>query len=127
MAQPNTLQIQSIITHRHAEYQDKVIYTYDDPAEMWHKALGDNLSFQFGLFDEAELTRGPQPGPVGPSEFRHFDCQLELAGFFEADRSPLKRIFDLGCGWGYISRRIAGHFLECPRIDAVNISQRQLD
>nr|XP_036577448.1 uncharacterized protein CTRU02_12681 [Colletotrichum truncatum]KAF6784419.1 hypothetical protein CTRU02_12681 [Colletotrichum truncatum] len=62
--------IQSIETHRNDKYQDKVIYTYDDPPEMWHKALGENLSFQFGLFDEAELNDKPKPGSIGTSEFR---------------------------------------------------------
>ena len=120
-------QIRSIPTYRTDTYLDKVVHTYDDPPAMWHKALGDNLSFQFGLFDDLELRDGPRPGPVGPSEFRHFDRQLELSGLLNAVRPPVKRILDLGCGWGFISRHIASHFPECPRIDAVNISQRQLD
>lgn len=97
-----TPKIQPIATSRVDTYHDKVVYTYDDPPPtMWHKALGeDNLSFQLGLFSEAELTTGPTPGPVGPSEFRHFDRQLELSGLLARDplQNPVKRILDLGCG-----------------------------
>ncbi|KPM41701.1 hypothetical protein AK830_g4844 [Neonectria ditissima] len=124
--QPAT-EIKSIKTHRPDAYQNKVVYTYDDPPEHWHKALGENLSFQFGLFDDAELAEGPKPGPVGPSEFRHFDRQLELAGLLAPERRPVNRILDLGCGWGFITQRLATHFPECQCIDAINISQRQLD
>ncbi|KAK3309777.1 S-adenosyl-L-methionine-dependent methyltransferase [Chaetomium strumarium] len=90
---------------------------------MWHKALGDNLSFQFGLFDEAELEAGPLPGPVGPSEFRHFDRQLELAGLLDAaTRQSVKRILDIGCGWGYITRRLAH---QLPRVPTPRRHQHQ--
>ncbi|GAB1320620.1 S-adenosyl-L-methionine-dependent methyltransferase [Madurella fahalii] len=124
----DTNRIQLIPTTRTDTCHDKVVYTYDDPPEMWHKALGDNLSFLFGLFDETELEAGPVPGPVGPSEFRHFDRQLELAGLLDAaTRQPVRRILDIGCGWGYIARRLVHHFPECSRLDAINISQRQLD
>ncbi|KJZ70063.1 hypothetical protein HIM_10546 [Hirsutella minnesotensis 3608] len=119
-------EIRYISSDREDHYRDKVVSTYDDPPEMWHKALGDNLSFQFGLFDQDELNLGPRPGPVGPSEFRHFDRQLELAGLLQKDRPQIKRILDLGCGWGYISKRMATLFPDCERIDAINISERQL-
>jgi len=123
--------IQSITTSRIDRYHDKVVSTYDDPPEMWHKALGaDNLSFQFGLFSSDELAAGPVVGSIGPSEFRHFDRQLELSGLLSSakTRGSVKRILDLGCGWGYISRRLAEvHFPdEDVRIDAINISPRQL-
>ena len=123
--------IQSITTSRIDKYHDKVVSTYDDPPEMWHKALGaDNLSFQFGLFSPDKLSAGPVAGPIGPSEFRHFDRQLELSGLLSSaeTRGSVKRILDLGCGWGYISRRLAEvHFPdEDVRIDAINIFPRQL-
>ncbi|KAM3497773.1 hypothetical protein MY10362_008886 [Beauveria mimosiformis] len=124
---PPASRIHLIQSDRFDPYQDKVVHTYDDPPEMWHKALGENLSFQFGLFDEAELAGSPKPGPVGPSEFRHFDRQLELGGFLVPNRQRLNRILDVGCGWGYITRHMAELFPECPCIDAINISQRQLD
>ncbi|KID91856.1 methyltransferase type 12, partial [Metarhizium majus ARSEF 297] len=121
-------EIRIIKTDRCDPYRDKVIYTYDDPPESWHKALGENLSFQFGLFDEAEMAGGPKSGSVGPSEFRHFDRQLELAGLLLAPGRPqINRILDLGCGWGYITYHMAALFPECQRIDCVNISQRQLE
>lgn len=109
-------------------YRDKVVATYNDPPELWHRVLGhDNLSFQFGLFDDAELAEGAKPGSTGPSEFRHFGRQLELAGLDGPDRPQIHRILDLGCGWGYISRYMAEKFGDCPRIDAINISPRQLE
>ncbi|MBD0844321.1 SAM-dependent methyltransferase [Streptomyces sp. TRM68416] len=109
-------------------YRAKVEYTYDDPPWMWERALGpDNLLFQFGLFSEEELTAGPSPGSVGPSEVRHFERQLEIAGLTGPARPRLHRILDLGCGWGFISRHLAERFPEAVRIDAVNISMRQLE
>ncbi len=120
--------ITEIPSSRPDPYRAKVVHTYDDPPWMWEKALGpDNLLFQFGLFDEAELAEGPTAGSVGPSEVRHFDRQLELAGLTHADRAPVRRILDVGCGWGSLSRYLAKRFPECDRIDAVNISGRQLE
>ncbi|CRL30202.1 Methyltransferase type 12 [Penicillium camemberti] len=119
--------INVIETHRTDKYQDKVVDTYDDPPEMWQKALGDNLSFQFGLFDQAEIAEGARPGSIGPAEFRAFDHQLELAGLLGPSRPQLRRILDIGCGWGFITKHIAALFTECQCIDAINISQRQLD
>lgn len=124
---PPSPKICIIETGRCDPYLDKVVNTYDDPPEMWHKALGENLSFQFGLFDKAEIASGPKPGPVGPSEFRHFNRQLELAGLLAPRRSQqINRILDLGCGWGYIACHMAALFPECQRIDCINISYRQL-
>lgn len=109
-------------------YRAKVEYTYDDPPWMWEKALGpDNLLFQFGLFPPEELAAGPVRGSVGPSEVRHFEKQLEIAGLTGPGRPHLHRILDLGCGWGFISRYLARRFPEAAHIDAVNISERQLE
>lgn len=122
----SAVEVRLIETHRTDPYKEKVVDTYDDPPEVWHKALGENLSFQFGLFDHAELAEGPKPGPVGPSEFRHFDRQLELAGLLAPARPQIHRILDLGCGWGFITQYLAALFPECQCVDAINISQRQL-
>lgn len=121
--------IQVVKSDRPDSYREKVVYTYDPPAEeLWEKALGgENLSFQFGLFDQAELEKGAAPGPVGPSEYLHFQRQLQMAGLDGPNRPKVNRILDLGCGWGSISRFLAEHFTECQRIDAVNVSQSQLD
>jgi len=121
--------IQVIDSDRLDSYRDKVVYTYNPPAEeLWEQALGgNNLSFQFGLYDQAELEKGATPGPVGPAEYRHFERQLQIAGLSGPDRPKVNRILDLGCGWGSISRYLAGHFPECQRIDAINISQSQMD
>ncbi|TWU77372.1 hypothetical protein ED733_005857 [Metarhizium rileyi] len=107
-------------------YQEAVIDNYDDPPAVWEKVLGETLSFNGGLFDEAELAAGPKPGPVGASEFRGINRQLELAGFLSSERTQLERILDLGCGWGVLTQHLAEVFPECPRIDAINISQQQL-
>ncbi|THC90764.1 hypothetical protein EYZ11_009764 [Aspergillus tanneri] len=53
-------------------------------------------SFQFGLFDAAELAEGPQPGFTGRSEYRHFDRQLEIAGHPQPTHSRYTR--SLACG-----------------------------
>jgi cyclopropane fatty-acyl-phospholipid synthase-like methyltransferase len=85
------------------------------------------LSFNGGLFDKAELAAGPQPGPLGDSEFREINRQLELAGLLSPDRPQFHRILDLGCGWGVLTKYLAKMFPECQCIDAINISQQQLD
>ncbi|EQL03799.1 hypothetical protein G6O67_003351 [Ophiocordyceps sinensis] len=108
-------------------YQEAVITNYDVPPEVWQKVLGETLSFNGGLFDEAELAAGPRPGPVGASEFRGIERQLELAGLRSPGRPPLGRILDLGCGWGVLAQYLANVFHECHRVDAVNISRQQLD
>ncbi|KHN99594.1 methyltransferase type 12 [Metarhizium album ARSEF 1941] len=108
-------------------YQQAVIANYDDPPTVWEKVLGETLSFNGGLFDEAELAAGPKPGPVGASEFRGINRQLELAGLLSPDRPQLHRILDLGCGWGVLTQHLAKAFPECQCIDAINISRRQLD
>lgn len=107
-------------------YEDKVVQTYDDPPEVWHKALGDNLTFNFGLFNEEELASGPKPGSIGHSEFRASHRQLDLAGLMTSHRPQIHRILDLGCGWGYITQHLLDVFEECSRIDAINISDQQL-
>lgn len=122
--------IQVIQSHRSDAYQDKVVRTYDDPPELWEKALGsEGFGFQFGTFDAEELNAGARPGPIGPSEIRYFDQQLELAGLSpSADPKPqLNRILDLGCGWGSITEHLAKIYPDCPRVDAINISQRQME
>jgi cyclopropane fatty-acyl-phospholipid synthase-like methyltransferase len=108
-------------------YQDAVIVNYNDPPEVWEKVLGETLSFNGGLFDKAELAAGPQPGPLGDSEFREINRQLELAGLLSPDRPQFHRILDLGCGWGVLTKYLAKMFPECQCIDAINISQQQLD
>ncbi|CAJ2509077.1 Uu.00g141030.m01.CDS01 [Anthostomella pinea] len=121
--------LQVIESDRPDSYRDKVVYTYKPSGEeLWEKALGGkNLSFQFGLFDQAELDKGARSGPVGPSEYRHFEQQLQIAGLTGPDCPKVHRVLDLGCGWGSISRYLAERFPECQRIDAVNISQSQLE
>jgi SAM-dependent methyltransferase len=52
---------------------------------------------------------------------------LEIAGLADPDRPPVRRILDLGCGWGFLSRYLAGRFPEAVHVDAVNISGRQLE
>ncbi|KND91456.1 hypothetical protein TOPH_03908 [Tolypocladium ophioglossoides CBS 100239] len=94
---------------------------------MWHRVLGEHLIFNFGLFDQAEIADGAKPGSLGRAEFRAFDRQLELTGLLAPNRPPVNRILDLGCGWGGITQYLAKHFAECQCIDAINISQRQLD
>ncbi|TQV96999.1 hypothetical protein V2A60_000346 [Cordyceps javanica] len=119
-------------------YQEAMLVNYDDPPEVWQKVLGETLSFNGGVFSEEELAAGPRAGPVGPSELRGIRRQLQLAGLVEDDDNddddaawkpsprPLKRIMDLGCGWGVLTQHLARTFPNCPRIDAVNLSRPQL-
>ncbi|KAG8414550.1 hypothetical protein J3459_014264 [Metarhizium acridum] len=53
-----TPEIHLIKSSRSDTYRDRVVQAYDDPPEAWQKALGENLSSEFGVFDQAEMT-GP--------------------------------------------------------------------
>ncbi|KAJ4163624.1 hypothetical protein LMH87_005341 [Akanthomyces muscarius] len=114
------------------QYQEAMLTNYEDPPEVWEKVLGETLSFNGGLFSQKELAAGPQPGPVGASEFRGINRQLELAGLLDSSgvvqtqARPLQRIMDLGCGWGVLTQHLAKTFPDCPRIDAANLSVPQL-
>ncbi|RFD28629.1 methyltransferase type 12 [Pseudomonas sp. GL93] len=105
-------------------YQEKVVYTYGDSPEDWRKAIGDCILFQFGVYDDPRST---PPISLDESGIRYFERQLKLAGLEEPDRAPIKRILDIGCGWGYILKYLAERFPECQRLDGVNVSRRQLD
>lgn len=103
-------------------YRDKVVHTYDDSPEIWRRVLGDTCLFEWGVYEGA--TRALSLGEAG---VRFFDRQLGLAGLLGADRPRIGRMLDLGCGWGFLCYLLARRFPECLRIDAINISPRQLD
>ncbi|RMT94582.1 hypothetical protein ALP39_00304 [Pseudomonas marginalis pv. marginalis] len=105
-------------------YQEKVVYTYGDSPEDWRKAIGDYILFQFGVYDDPRST---PPISLDESGIRYFERQLKLAGLEGPNRAPIKRILDIGCGWGYILKYLAERFPECQRLDGVNVSRRQLD
>jgi len=105
------------------EYQAKVEYTYRDDPQDWRKAIGNGLLFQFGVYDDPGL---PQPASLDEAGVRYFDRQLKLAGF-DRGSAPIERILDIGCGWGSILKHLAERFPECPRLDGVNVSRRQLE
>jgi len=105
-------------------YEDKVIYTYQDDPEDWRKAIGDRLMFQFGVYDDPRSRP-----PISPDEsgLRYFDRQMKLAGYDCGDFGSVKRILDVGCGWGFGLRYLAERFPDCTRLDGINVSRRQLE
>ncbi|MGP4014859.1 SAM-dependent methyltransferase [Saccharopolyspora sp. 5N708] len=105
-------------------YQEKVVHTYGDDPESWRKALGDTLMFEWGCYDHPD---SPRPVSLGESGIRFFERQLDLAGLAGPKRPPLSRVLDMGCGWGYLISYLAHRFPDCPRIDGLNISRRQLE
>ena len=109
---------------RVSDYQAKVEATYAGDPEDWRKAIGDYLLFQFGVYDD---PASPQPISLDESGIRYFERQLRLAGLEASDRRPIRRILDLGCGWGYILKYLAERFPECPRLDGLNVSLQQLE
>lgn len=104
-----------------APYRDKVVRTYADNPEDWRKALGDTCLFEWGIYEGARRRLG-----LGEAGVRFFDRQLHHAGLLTGPRPPIRRILDLGCGWGFITYLLARRFHDTDRIDAVNISPAQL-
>ncbi|KVK88958.1 methyltransferase type 12 [Burkholderia cepacia] len=106
-------------------YLGKVEYTYQDDPEDWRKAIGDNLMFQFGVYDDPRST---PPISLDESGLRYFDQQMELAGFGASEPAPIiRRILDVGCGWGFGLKYLAERFPTCARLDGVNVSRTQLE
>ncbi|MFE0063127.1 SAM-dependent methyltransferase [Streptomyces sp. NPDC059003] len=102
-------------------YRDKVVYTYADAPDSWRKALGDTCLFEWGIYEGARRRIN-----LGEAGVRFFDRQLHHAGLLIGPRPPIRRILDLGCGWGFITYLLARRFHDALRIDAVNISPAQL-
>ncbi|SCD34086.1 MULTISPECIES: SAM-dependent methyltransferase [unclassified Streptomyces] len=122
------MDIHEVAAERPNPYRRKVESTYEDPPWMWEAALGPgNLLFQFGLFGASELAAGPGPGSVGPSEVRHFEKQLEIAGLGKGREHDVRRVLDLGSGWGFLTGYLAERFPGARRVDSVNVSRRQLE
>ncbi|TNH43680.1 SAM-dependent methyltransferase [Photorhabdus luminescens] len=106
------------------DYEGKVIQTYCEDPERWRKVIGDTLLFQFGVYDD---PASKPPISLGESGIRYFDRQLLLAGLeTKVERSAVRRVLDVGCGWGYILKYLAERFPECKCLDGVNISEQQL-
>lgn len=105
-------------------YQEKVVYTYGDDPESWKKIIGDRLLYEWGIYDHPD---SPRPVSLDEAGLRYFDRQLELAGLTTTDRPRFQRILDVGCGWGFILGYLAERFPQCPRLDGINISRRQLE
>lgn len=103
-------------------YEDKVASVYAGDPEEWRKVIGDELHFQWGVYNHPD---SPRPVSLDEAGRRHFDRQLELAGF-SGRTPPPRRVLDLGCGWGADLRALARRF-PAARLDGVNISRRQLE
>ncbi|ETS32950.1 methyltransferase, cyclopropane fatty acid synthase [Photorhabdus khanii NC19] len=106
------------------DYENKVVQAYCEDPERWRKAIGDTLLFQSGIYDD---PASKPPISLGESGIRYFDRQLLLAGLeTRIERPAVRRILDIGCGWGYILKYLAEYFPECACLDGVNISDQQL-
>lgn len=106
------------------DYQEKVVYTYGDSPEDWRKAIGNALWFQFGVYDD---PRSAQPITLDESGLRYFEKQLKLAGLAQPGNPEIKRILDIGCGWGTVLVYLAKYFPDCRHLDGINVSARQLE
>ncbi|BBP77313.1 class I SAM-dependent methyltransferase [Pseudomonas gingeri] len=105
-------------------YQERVVCAYSDSPENWRKAIGNALWFQFGVYDD---PRSAQPVTLDESGIRYFERQLKLAGLEQGGNQEIKRILDVGCGWGSVLKYLAEYFPDCPHLDGINISGRQLE
>ncbi|MFD3330826.1 SAM-dependent methyltransferase [Streptomyces sp. NPDC058701] len=104
-------------------YEEKVAYTYEDDPESWRKVLGDNLLFEWGVYDHPD---SPRPVSMDEASVRFLDRQLEQAGL-KSPTPPMQRILDVGCGWGYTLGYLARQFEDCVRLDGINVSRSQLE
>ncbi|MEO3755644.1 class I SAM-dependent methyltransferase [Streptomyces sp. B6B3] len=108
-----------ITGHADDPYQPRVEAVYEDDPATWRAVIGEELWFQFGLYDDAPSS----PRTLDEAGERYFDRQLDLAGL--PPRAPLGRILDVGFGWGTTLLHMARRYPDCPRIDGVNISGPQ--
>jgi predicted O-methyltransferase YrrM len=98
-------------------YQPRVEAVYQDDPAIWRTVIGDELWFQFGLY------QGDAARSLDEAGERYFARQLDLAGLPE--EAPVGRILDVGFGWGTTLLHMARRFPHCPRIDGVNVSAAQ--
>jgi pre-sodorifen synthase len=105
-------------------YEAKVVETYADDPEMWRKALGEHILFQWGVYDHPD---SPRPVSLDEAGIRYFDRQLELAGLADSESLAPQRILDVGCGWGFIMRYLAQRFPRTNSIEGLSVSARQLE
>jgi cyclopropane fatty-acyl-phospholipid synthase-like methyltransferase len=122
-----------VIRDNHTDsYEEKVVQTYCEEPEHWRKAIGDTLLFQFGVYEDVAPSLAPASklkptASLDESSVRYFEQQLFLAGVTGSDRPAMRRILDIGCGWGYILMHLAERYPECYRLDGVNVSAQQLN
>lgn len=107
-------------------YQEKIEQVYADTPEEWRKVIGEELWYQYGVFDD-QTDRGGLP--LDASGRRHMERQFELAERAGADLTPdsVARAIDIGCGWGPVLKFVARRFPRCARIDGINVSRPQLE
>jgi hypothetical protein len=103
-------------------YQSTIEEVYAGDPKDWESVLGVPIWFQGGVYDAPR----PEALSIAESGERHFDLQLRLAGHRRAENGNVKRILDIGCGWGVELEHLGGYFPACTEIDAVNISAVQL-
>lgn len=114
-------------------YEEKVIQTYADSPAEWRKVLGENLLFQFGIYDEAALgeewhSAQHELCSLDKAGLNYLNQQLSLASLSHHSTQGFpRRILDIGCGWGFILKHLAERFPDCQTIDGINVSQQQLN
>ncbi|AOJ04498.1 methyltransferase [Burkholderia mayonis] len=107
-------------------YQDKIEQVYADSPDEWKKVIGNELWYQYGVFDNKMDKRDL---PLDASGRRHMEYQFELAERAGADLSgqAVRRALDIGCGWGPVLKFLAERFPDCQCIDGVNVSRAQME
>ncbi|WEH37010.1 methyltransferase domain-containing protein [Streptomyces sp. AM 4-1-1] len=109
--------------HRGDSFREHVVRAYEDAPSDWQKVLGDQLHFQWGVFDHPD---SPRPVSLDEAGLRHLERQLAIATGLGPEHSTPGRVLDVGCGWGATLRHLARVFPDCRRLDGINISAEQL-
>lgn len=110
-------------SHHSDPFRDQVVRAYEDSAGDWQKVLGEQLHFQWGVFGHPDAPRAVSLDEAGLS---YLERQLAIATQDGAGDTTLRRVLDVGCGWGATLRHLAQVFPDCPRVDGMNVSAEQL-
>jgi cyclopropane fatty-acyl-phospholipid synthase-like methyltransferase len=101
----------SFANTKRSNYLDSFYST--DKLELWRKVLGENMYYHFGIFNEEDNLEDIC------SELPYIRAAEELTKFID----PRSSVYDMGCGWGGVSKYLAEE-KQCSTV-GITISKTQ--